>query len=134
MTTPAHNYPLFVYGTLMPGEPAYGRVAAAVVQAAPGRLHGAILYAVGWYPMAVPGQGVVHGEILWLQEAAFARVLQELDEYEGDEYDRVVRPVQMGESEMPVECWVYLGDTHAARAYRRVADGNWRNRQKGESQ
>jgi len=132
MMTPTHNYPLFVYGTLMPGEPAYGRVAAAVVQTAPGRLHGAILHAVSWYPMAVPGQGVVQGEILWLQEAAYARVLQELDAYEGDEYDRVVRPVQMGESPMPVDCWVYLGDARAARAYRRVPGGNWRNRQEGE--
>ncbi len=123
------HLPLFVYGTLMSDQPAYGRLAAAVVRTEAARLAGATLHVVSWYPLAAPGQGVVCGEVMWLAKEEYARVLAELDAYEGDEYERVVRMVRLLDREDEddkVACWLYLGAAAEAAAHPEAPGGDWR--------
>ena len=117
--------PLFVYGTLMAGEPAHPMFAAAVERSAPARLPGALLHDLGAYPAAVPGEGDVYGEIHWLAEPAFDAILARLDAYEGEEYRRVIRPIWPDGAAAPVDAWVYLADPVAMAVYPIIADGRW---------
>ncbi len=116
--------PLFVYGTLMAGEPAHPMFAAAVERSAPARLPGAVLHDLGAYPAAVAGMGDVYGEVHWLDGAAFGAVIARLDAYEGEEYRRVRRPVWL-DGGAPVEAWVYLADSAAMAVYPVITDGRW---------
>jgi gamma-glutamylcyclotransferase (GGCT)/AIG2-like uncharacterized protein YtfP len=78
--------PLFVYGTLRPGERAWrwylGGLAARHV---PGRLDGYGLFGrTRPYPFAAPVPGLaVSGALVWVEEGAAEAVLRRLDEYEG---------------------------------------------------
>jgi len=117
--------PLFVYGTLMAGEPAHGKLAAAVVRSAAARLPGAVLHDLGAYPAAVAGLGDVFGELHWLDAEAFAAVVARLDAYEGDEYCRVICPVWPDDAAATVDAWVYLADAAAMAVYPLIADGRW---------
>jgi len=116
--------PLFVYGTLMAGEPAHPMFAAAVERSAPARLPGAVLHDLGAYPAAVAGMGDVHGEVHWLDGAAFDAIIARLDAYEGEEYRRVRCPVWL-DGGAPVDAWVYLADPAVMAVYPVIADGRW---------
>ena len=116
--------PLFVYGTLMAGEPAHHMFAAAVVRSASARLPGALLHDLGAYPAAVPGEGDVYGELHWLAAGTFDAVMARLDAYEGDEYGRVIRPVWLDDG-APLDAWVYLADPATVAAFAIIADGRW---------
>lgn len=118
-------HPLFVYGTLMSDQRAFHLLAPAVTHSARAALTEADLHVVSWYPLAVPGTGTVHGEVHWLDHQTYAAVLARLDEYEGDEYVRLVRPVQLPTGER-VEAWVYLGDPASAQTLPRLEHGDWR--------
>ncbi|MFO7548488.1 MAG: gamma-glutamylcyclotransferase family protein [Acidimicrobiia bacterium] len=78
--------PLFVYGTLRPGERAWrwylGRLA---VRHRPGLLDGYGLYGrTRPFPFAAPAPGLaVVGELVWVEPGAGEPVLRRLDEYEG---------------------------------------------------
>lgn len=74
------TYAVFVYGTLLPGEPAHGLLAGAR-RLGPGRtLPAWRLYALEDYPgMVAGGRTAVAGEV-WAVDAA---MLRRLDEYEG---------------------------------------------------
>ena len=91
-------------------------------------MEGATLHVVSWYPLAAPGQGVVRGEVMWLATEEHACVLAELDAYEGDEYERVVRMVRLldREDDDEIACWLYLGATTEAARSPRVPGGDWR--------
>lgn len=119
------QHPLFVYGTLMSDQRAFHLLADAVTRSARAALTDADLHVVSWYPLAVPGTGMVHGEVHRLDHQAYAAVLARLDEYEGDEYVRLVRPVQLPTGEQ-VDAWVYLGDPTPAQALPRLEHGDWR--------
>ncbi|MEZ4869243.1 MAG: gamma-glutamylcyclotransferase family protein [Caldilineaceae bacterium] len=119
--------PLFVYGTLMCGERAFGYLAKASVHWSPARLPKAALYDLGAYPMAVAGKGTVVGELHWLQSEGYAALLQRLDRYEGREYWRVIRPVLLPD-DVTAQAWVYLGEPAYVAKHKLLADGDWRKR------
>jgi gamma-glutamylcyclotransferase (GGCT)/AIG2-like uncharacterized protein YtfP len=78
---------LFVYGTLAPEQEAWSLIAPHVTHLAENAVPG-ILYDTGrGYPGAVftNANGIVHGWCCTLADAPFER----LDEFEGDEYERV---------------------------------------------
>ncbi len=80
---------LFVYGTLRSGfENNYARLLRAGSDfVGPAEVRGS-LRAVGEYTAFAPdGDGVVQGELYRMREPA--KLLSALDEYEGDEYERV---------------------------------------------
>jgi len=139
--------PLFVYGTLMSGERAYGRFSHAVERSAPATLAETVLYSLGPYPMAAPGDGIVIGEVHWLASAAHDRVLVQLDEYEGVGvlgYARVPVTVQvtvdgtMNDTEYAdegqVRAWVYLGLARIAERGLKIESGDWRTHRTGRDE
>ena len=119
------QHPLFVYGTLMSDQRAFYRLAPAVTRSVRALLPDAQLFAVSWYPVAVSGAGQVHGEVHWLTPGAYAAVLADLDAYEGDEYERVVRTVTTAAG-TPVDAWVYLGATVTTPGLTPITHGDWR--------
>jgi gamma-glutamylcyclotransferase (GGCT)/AIG2-like uncharacterized protein YtfP len=62
---------LFVYGTLMPGHGNHCRIERFVLRARPGRITG-ILVDLGAFPALVPGDGLVEGVVLDIDDSALA--------------------------------------------------------------
>jgi gamma-glutamylcyclotransferase (GGCT)/AIG2-like uncharacterized protein YtfP len=73
-------------------------LAARAHSIGPARIPG-LLYDLGDYPGAVPGDGTITGEIFHLLEPP--SILAALDEYEGPEFARAV--VTVG----GFDCWIY---------------------------
>jgi gamma-glutamylcyclotransferase (GGCT)/AIG2-like uncharacterized protein YtfP len=126
--------PVFVYGTLLPGQPNWERLLGGRTERVlAGSLPGVVLLDCGDYPAAVErsGAGGAAGEAVWIRPGAWAAVLAALDHLEGYDpadpdrlFDRVVRPVETAGG--PVDCWVYLaGRTLVASARPVVAEGDW---------
>ena len=126
--------PLFVYGTLRLGEPAFAQVAAFVLRVEPAVLPDAVLYDLGAFPMAVPAEGEVHGELLHLEPRLYPYLLHRLDRYEG--YDsrsdsglflrRAVEVTVMSGEKMTA--WTYLGHAGEVAEARHIAGGDWLRR------
>ncbi|RLU81589.1 hypothetical protein CTZ27_32400 [Streptomyces griseocarneus] len=119
--------PVFVYGTLRPGQGNHerfllGRTAAEE----PARLRGAVLYEGPGYPYAVADpEGEIHGDLITPAPAAYDAVLASLDALEGyapgapsSHYVRVTRPVSL-ERGGTVRAWVYLASPEVANHLRR---------------
>jgi gamma-glutamylcyclotransferase (GGCT)/AIG2-like uncharacterized protein YtfP len=92
---------LFVYGTLRRGfDNEHARLLRAAAEfagetEAPGRI-----YRIGWYPGFVfASDGLVRGELYRLRDPQ--RTLATLDEYEGDEFERVETEAQ------GASAWIY---------------------------
>ncbi len=132
------HYPIFVYGTLMTGEPAFTFLAAASLRHQPARLPGVVLHSTGDYPIATAAapaiaavDPAIWGEVHWLAAAKYSAVFAQLDAYEGAEYRRVLRRIELvatGSGEQPLDAWVYLGDAAYAAQYPIIAGGDWRKR------
>lgn len=124
--------PLFVYGTLMSGQRAYERLRPAVETFVPASLVNVALYSLGEYPMAVPGNGVIVGELHWLAPDSHDQVLVELDQYEGVGfgYTREQITVQLRGAE-DVRAWVYFGVPDIAVQHPHILSGDWRVYQNG---
>lgn len=125
---------MFVYGTLRPGQPNWGRLmAAATERVVAGSLAGMVLLDCGHYPAAVerPGGGHIVGDVVWIRPDAWLATLAGLDYLEGYDpadsdrlFDRVVRSVDTAVG--PVDCWVYLaGRMLAGSARPVVTGGDW---------
>jgi gamma-glutamylcyclotransferase (GGCT)/AIG2-like uncharacterized protein YtfP len=114
---------LFVYGTLRAGEAARALVAAHVARSVPGTVRGAMYAFPMGYPGLIDGDGAVRGELLWLAEPGAALPL--LDEYEGDDFARVVRAVEL-EDGTRVTAWCYvLADPASVAGAEVVPGGDW---------
>ena len=109
--------PLFVYGILKRGEFNHGRLQGARWLGA-ATLAGARLYDLGPFPMAIAGEGSVHGELYAISAAA----LPELDAFEGCPrlYQRHWLPLADGR-----HAWVYLGQARQVRFSRPLPLGKW---------
>lgn len=116
------DYPLFVYGTLRSGS---GNHFAQLLEAASdfvatGRVRGS-LYRIAHYPGWVEdSDGWVQGEIRQPRDSG--ALLRELDEYEGEEYRRVLRVVETADASR--ECWVYLFEA-SIEDKTRIFSGDW---------
>ena len=75
---------LFLYGTLMRGEPAHRLLTGRVTFVDDGTVVGTLLH-LGTFPGLVAGRGRVRGEV-WRLDAP--EVLRTLDEYEGYNFER----------------------------------------------
>jgi gamma-glutamylcyclotransferase (GGCT)/AIG2-like uncharacterized protein YtfP len=119
--------PLFVYGTLLLGQPAFGHLAASVERRLPGRLDGFVLYSMGEYPVAVPGKGIIFGEIYWLRRETFRQQMIDLEEYEGAEYSRARCLAQaVAQPSQPLAVWVFVGQPAQVAQLPLIAHGDWR--------
>ncbi|MGD8626057.1 MAG: gamma-glutamylcyclotransferase [Anaerolineae bacterium] len=120
---------VFVYGTLRPprpGRPAgdtlfYERIAAHVRCAIPARLPGAILFDLGAYPAARPGEGLLQGDLLTVEPPALAL----MDRIEGhpDFFRRARVRVQTGDG--PLEAWIYWAGEALVAGKPRIVEGDW---------
>jgi len=108
---------VFVYGTLKRGHGNHHWLADApfLGEAA---LPNVVLHDLGPFPMAVPGEGLVLGEVYAVDAAGLAR----LDRLEGYPrlYDRRPLPLVDGRT-----AWVYLGRPQQVRHVSAIADGRW---------
>jgi gamma-glutamylcyclotransferase (GGCT)/AIG2-like uncharacterized protein YtfP len=102
---------LFVYGTMRQGQTARSLIANQIARSAMG------------HPGFVEGDGSVFGEVIWLTELAATFAL--LDAYEGADFTRVVRPVELSNGEITT-AWLYaLADPSAARLGVQIPHGDW---------
>ena len=109
---------VFVYGTLKRGHCNHHWLAEATFQGE-AVLPDVVLHDLGPFPMAVPGEGSVWGELYAVEAAGLAR----LDRLEGYPrlYDR--RPLRLADGR---RAWVYLGRPHQVRHVSAIADGCWK--------
>ncbi|MHB8975931.1 MAG: gamma-glutamylcyclotransferase family protein [Trichloromonadaceae bacterium] len=129
--------PVFVYGTLRPGEENYphflaGRTAAEL----PGTVAGELFFVVdGGYPYLAPGKGRVHGELVELDPHCYRATLESLDALEEyhpqDErhsvYLRRTTHVRLADgSERPA--WVYYWNVPTRRGVK-ITSGDFRQHQ-----
>ncbi|MFI9723249.1 gamma-glutamylcyclotransferase family protein [Streptomyces sp. NPDC052396] len=131
------HLPVFVYGTLRPGQHNYARyLRGHTLTEQPARLLGAALYAGPGYPYAVPAaHSTVHGDLVTLTLDHYAATLAALDALEGcapgapdNLYDRVAREVVQANG-AHTQAWVYLAAPALARRLRStgtlIPNGRW---------
>jgi gamma-glutamylcyclotransferase (GGCT)/AIG2-like uncharacterized protein YtfP len=108
---------VFVYGTLKRGESNHHWLVGASWQGS-AELRGLVLHDLGPFPMAVIGDGRVHGEVYAVEESGLIR----LDALEGYPrlYDRRLHQLSDGR-----RAWVYLGRARQVRHAPLVASGHW---------
>ena len=114
----SHPELVFVYGTLKRGHGNHHWLAEATFQGE-AVLPDVVLHDLGPFPMAVPGEGSVWGELYAVEAAGLAR----LDRLEGYPrlYDR--RPLRLADGR---RAWVYLGRPNQVRHVSAIADGCWK--------
>lgn len=125
------DYPLFVYGTLLRGQPNHHLFEGRAERIDSGWVEGVELYSLGAFMMMVEGQGRVYGELVCLRSNAgvYAATLADLDRLEmvdGTEglYQRVVWTVHLVSGE-DVLAWVYLGSWEWVIDRLRIESGDW---------
>lgn len=116
---------LFVYGTLQPGGRWWHVVEPYVISGVEASAAGALYVRADGYPAAVfddDDAGTVHGAVLDLLASQLEAAFAELDDFEGEEYVRIVVTTSVGHA------WAYHSlippepDAH-------IADGRYREPQ-----
>jgi gamma-glutamylcyclotransferase (GGCT)/AIG2-like uncharacterized protein YtfP len=128
--------PVFVYGTLRPGEKNYlhylaGRTVDEVSAMAEGQLY---FVADGGYPYVEPGPGLVSGELIYLDPQHYEETLQavdELEEYNPDDeahsaYLRRRTTVFLADGN-PAAAWIYYWNCPSIAGIR-ISSGDFLNR------
>lgn len=125
--------PIFVYGTLRPGQKNYPHyLGGHTVREEPALVAGADLYYLedGGYPYLVRGEGEVHGTLLEIAPAAYRSILCSLDaleEYDpADEVGSVYlrrRATVRREDGSEVEAWAYYWNR--PRQGTKIVSGNF---------
>lgn len=138
MSLHTHQLPIFVYGTLRPGERNHFLVEPALVEVQAAEMAGLELWHMGPYPMATEGLGRVRGELLTLDAEQYPATLARLDELEsvnphapttpGGLYWRARRTVILpGCGISSPLAWVYLADAAQAGQGTRIGSGDWKS-------
>lgn len=137
-------HPVFVYGTLRPGQGNYHLMSEAAEGSSRATLNGHAIYgAHRGFPYAAEHDdpsAVTVGDIVWLSDTQHgARARDNMDGLEGfnsdypssSHYERVLRDVTFTDSEgnaQTVKAWTYMARGSARRQLReedRIADGDW---------
>ncbi|BCR03826.1 gamma-glutamylcyclotransferase [Desulfuromonas versatilis] len=131
--------PIFVYGTLRPGEKNYPRfLKGRTIAERRGSVEGRLYYvAEGGYPYLLPEPGRVWGELLELAAGSYAETLAALDGLE--EYDPRNEPDSVYlrrqtlvtiEGEERVRAWVYYWNCPDVEG-RLIPSGDFKDRSEG---
>ncbi len=134
--------PLFVYGTLKPGESNYARFLAGQTSAEhPAQISGAELYTEGVYPYLVITPGLVrptaqvYGMLITLRPEVYGTALTRVDGLEdyiagnpNNWYERIKHPVQIDNRK--VMAWVYIAGPRTLAAiqagrFRKIPGEAW---------
>jgi gamma-glutamylcyclotransferase (GGCT)/AIG2-like uncharacterized protein YtfP len=128
---PVSYYPLFVYGTLLRGQPNHYLLDGRIECVLQGWMEGVELYSLGAFPVMVDGHARVIGEIISVcsEPGIYTSTLALLDRLEGvDEkhglYRRVLRPV-FEASGREMLTWVYIGRRQWVRGRPKIEEGDW---------
>ena len=121
---------LFVYGTLMSGEVRHGELSPYVESRVNGSAKG-VLYDLDDYPGMKIGEGLVHGELVKMNDVESC--LNDMDSIEGfygygsekSLYDRTIVPIQTNEGSR--WAWTYLYSGHVEEN-NRIKSGRWKQR------
>ncbi len=134
------QFPFFVYGTLLPGQPNdHLWQENAVSQEEAVFLNGR-LYDMGFYPMLIEEAGAqVKGMALTIKPKTYAMVVAALDNLEGFDpdkpdapgYRRVVREVLLANGRT-VQAWVYVGHPDSVAGYFPILNGDWQQHANGK--
>lgn len=125
--------PLFVYGTLLPGQPNYALLQGYVIAHETAWFENGRLYDMGYYPMMVEQPGyTVKGAVLTIHPKTYEQVINNLDILEGynplhladSMYHRLVRVVKT-ENGRSLSVWVYLVQTHQVIGLATIDNGDW---------
>jgi gamma-glutamylcyclotransferase (GGCT)/AIG2-like uncharacterized protein YtfP len=116
---------LFVYSTLRTGQTARSLITNQVARCVPASTPGAIYaFPMGYAGLveADPACRVI-GEVLWLTDLPATFGL--LDAYEGDDFARVIKQVELDTGEA-LWTWIYvLADPDTVRHATRIEHGDW---------
>lgn len=140
----AQPYPVFVYGTLRPGQGNHTLMARAVDTYLPAQMYGVGIYgAHRGFPYASEHEdpeAFAVGEVVWLDENPLGRQAREnLDALEGfssdspssSHYERVLRTVRATQPDgtvAEVQAWTYLARGWSRSQLQesdRIVDGDW---------
>ena len=115
---------MFVYATLREGQTARSLLAEHIARCVPASTSGAIYaFPMGYAGYVEAADARVIGEVVWLTELPATFGL--LDAYEGDEFARVVKQVELDTGEA-VWAWIYvLSDPAAIQYGTRIEHGDW---------
>lgn len=116
---------LFVYGSLRSEHPSHALVAPYVVEIMTASTSGRLLAMAGGYPGLIEDEDHrmrVMGELLQLRNASAAFTV--LDEYEGSEYRRVLRPITLVDGSERL-AWCYLLTATAIARGTPITGGDW---------
>ncbi len=125
--------PIFVYGTLLPGQPndyIWQDCAQAVERAF---ATGCCLYDFGSYPVMIEGgRGRVVGQLIYLNRACYSQTIQNLDFLEGfdpqhpgdSNFRRVMLKVTRPNGEK-VAAWAYIGKREHMKNLPLIEHGDW---------
>lgn len=117
---------VFVYGTLLRGEPNHGLLAGGQHMGEARTRAAFELVDLGYFPaMIAQGNTAVLGEVYAIDEAT----LRKLDRLEGHPQFYIRTTIEL---EHGAEVQAYLLPAHQARGKRRILSGNWKAR--GEHQ
>ncbi|MFM7314435.1 MAG: gamma-glutamylcyclotransferase [Cyanobium sp.] len=108
---------LFVYGSLKRGQANHHHLADAPFEGE-AVIGGVQLHDLGPFPMAIPGEGRIHGELYRVDAGRLAL----LDRFEGVPrlYERRILPLSDGRG-----AWIYLGGARQVRHSPRLPTGRW---------
>lgn len=124
--------PVFVYGTLRPGQTNYGLLRGFTVTETPAQIANMDLFALPDYPMALSGSRIVVGDLLFLTPTSYRSLLLRLDDLEGwipelpnCQFRRIqCRATIQGQGEH--DAWMYIGNrTYLGTEPELIDHGDW---------
>ncbi|MBX3014893.1 MAG: gamma-glutamylcyclotransferase [Caldilineaceae bacterium] len=123
---------LFVYGTLRPPQADtaaedsryFAAIAEHVRHHTPATLSGAALYNLGAYPAAIPGEGLLYGDLLQVDAAA----LPIADHIEGHPTFYRRQQVLVTTATGVATAWVYWAPQELTSGRPRITQGDWLRR------
>lgn len=129
----SQQYPFFFYGTLRRGQENYTLIRNYTVSELSAYVDNMALYAMGSFPMMVPGASPVYGELTTIFPHLYHFMLEKIDLLEGYRpyvnhclYHRQLVSVQLDATSKPIQAWSYIGGQEClAPNASRVTEGDW---------
>ncbi len=129
-----HLYPIFVYGTLRRGGNKHDLLRHRTLHEQPALAEGMALFSLGAFPMMIPSDGVVYGELITLQPFLHREIMADLDRLEGYSpqnrdaslYQRDLIMVHSVDRAVIQMAWAYVGQQGLLKSTDlRIEGGDW---------